>query len=440
MNRGLSFGVFLRLTGPVIPDFVAIILPITTFVVVQFVYQRLSGDHELTLTLSTIHARKSGMQDTHLDPGLGNGQPATHHLAYIDCARGYAVLMVLASHLTYQFANLPYPIKRLTTTGWFGVQLFFLASCLTLLMSWQSEVRRTGRVNRRAFFMRRFFRIAPAYYAAGLFYFFVSPPSGGFDILQAASYAAFVNAWHLVTAPAVADAWPVVPGGWSISVEFTFYACFPLFAAFVTSLRRALILFAASVAVGLLINLAAAGPIAGAYSSQVASIFLFYWFPNQASVFALGGVLFFAVQGHAGHRMRHGGLLATASIAAFCLLAYVPLGHYLGDTPIIPSGLAVCLPLMGFLFALSGGRTFYVNRTIASFGQVSFSAYLLHFAILTLFQKFPEALHTKATGYAAILAYIYGFALASLLTYAAAWLSHRMIEQPMVSVGKQLIA
>jgi lipopolysaccharide export system permease protein len=49
VNRGLSFGVFLELTGLLIPSFVAVILPITTFVVIQFIYQRLSGDRELTV-------------------------------------------------------------------------------------------------------------------------------------------------------------------------------------------------------------------------------------------------------------------------------------------------------------------------------------------------------------------------------------------------------
>ena len=49
VNRGLSIGVFLELTGLLIPNFVAVILPITTFVVVQFVYQRLAGDRELTV-------------------------------------------------------------------------------------------------------------------------------------------------------------------------------------------------------------------------------------------------------------------------------------------------------------------------------------------------------------------------------------------------------
>jgi len=49
VDRGLSVKVFLQLTGLLIPSFVAVILPITTFVVVQFVYQRLSGDRELTV-------------------------------------------------------------------------------------------------------------------------------------------------------------------------------------------------------------------------------------------------------------------------------------------------------------------------------------------------------------------------------------------------------
>ena len=49
VNRGLSMRVFVQLTGLLIPNFIAVILPITTFVVVQFVYQRLSGDRELTV-------------------------------------------------------------------------------------------------------------------------------------------------------------------------------------------------------------------------------------------------------------------------------------------------------------------------------------------------------------------------------------------------------
>lgn len=66
VNRGLSFRVFLQLTGLLIPNFVAVILPITSFVVVQFVYQRLAGDRELTVM------RASGMSPWALSrPAVG---------------------------------------------------------------------------------------------------------------------------------------------------------------------------------------------------------------------------------------------------------------------------------------------------------------------------------------------------------------------------------
>lgn len=49
VDRGLSLRVFLELTGLLVPSFVAVVLPITTFVVIQFIYQRLAGDRELTV-------------------------------------------------------------------------------------------------------------------------------------------------------------------------------------------------------------------------------------------------------------------------------------------------------------------------------------------------------------------------------------------------------
>ncbi len=49
LDRGLSFLVFIELTGLLLPGFFAVILPITTFVVTLFVYVRLSSDRELVV-------------------------------------------------------------------------------------------------------------------------------------------------------------------------------------------------------------------------------------------------------------------------------------------------------------------------------------------------------------------------------------------------------
>ncbi|MDD2877040.1 MAG: LPS export ABC transporter permease LptF [Acidiphilium sp.] len=57
IQRGLSPFVFMHLTGLLLPSFVAVILPITCFIVTLFVYTRLTTDRELTVM------RATGMSD-----------------------------------------------------------------------------------------------------------------------------------------------------------------------------------------------------------------------------------------------------------------------------------------------------------------------------------------------------------------------------------------
>src|SRR3978361_2265537 len=144
--------------------------------------------------------------------------------------RDYAILLVIICHTTYLFPELPYPVHRVAILGWHGVQLFFLASTVTLMMAWRYEKTRDGSVDVVAFFLRRFFRIAPAYYLASALYFFLDPPIGGYDPIQAAATYLFINAWHPTLMGVTPHAWSVVPGSWSIGVEFTFYAAFPVLA------------------------------------------------------------------------------------------------------------------------------------------------------------------------------------------------------------------
>jgi len=49
LDRGLSLGVFVQLTGLMLPGFFAVILPITTFIVVLFTYVRMNSDREVVV-------------------------------------------------------------------------------------------------------------------------------------------------------------------------------------------------------------------------------------------------------------------------------------------------------------------------------------------------------------------------------------------------------
>lgn len=99
VNRGLSLVVFVHLTGLLVPGFVAIILPITTFVVVQFIYLRLSGDRELTV-----------MRATGLSP-VAMARPALI-VAFITVGVGYVLTLHVVPASYGAFRNYQFEIRN----------------------------------------------------------------------------------------------------------------------------------------------------------------------------------------------------------------------------------------------------------------------------------------------------------------------------------------
>jgi peptidoglycan/LPS O-acetylase OafA/YrhL len=367
--------------------------------------------------------------------------------AYIDCLRGYAVLMVVLCHTTYAFPELPYPLHRLTAFGWHGVQLFFLASSLTLLMSAEHERHRTGAVDVRNFFVRRFLRIAPMYYLAAGFYALIQPPTDP-SLPQLLASLAFVNAWSPVTMPTT-TAWAVVPGGWSIGVEFTFYFLFPVFMALATSARRALVLLAAAVALGAGLNSLLLPRLEASYGHAPADNFLYFWFFNQAPIFVMGALAFFAVRAvqRSGHPAvqairRRPGALIVAALALELLVAEAPFGFAhqlrLGAAP--PQYLAAAAGFMVFIVGMSQARPgLFMNPVIAHVGKVSFSAYLLHWAVIRyLPDAHPALFHLQAQGWTAIAFFFPCFAVVAFVTCAASTVTYVLVEAPCMRLAKRL--
>jgi len=99
VNRGLSPLVFVKLTALLVPGFVATILPITCFIVVVFIYARLSGDRELTVM------RGSGMSDIML------ARPALV-LAVVVTGICYVLDIVVVPSTLASFRNYQYEIRN----------------------------------------------------------------------------------------------------------------------------------------------------------------------------------------------------------------------------------------------------------------------------------------------------------------------------------------
>ncbi len=159
-------------------------------------------------------------------PDLANAK----RYAWIDAARGVAILMVIAVHASHGLKGYESFTSGVFAYGHYGVQLFFVASAMTLCMSMQA-----GSAHRHpmlAYAARRFFRIAPMYYFGIAFYYFWSiaksyvqqgilAPLPQYSLPNVLFNAFFVHGFS----PAAYNS--IVPGGWSIAVEMVFYVFFP---------------------------------------------------------------------------------------------------------------------------------------------------------------------------------------------------------------------
>ena len=368
--------------------------------------------------------------------------------AYVDCLRGYAVLMVIVCHTTYAIPQLPYPVHRLGAFGWHGVQLFFLASCLTLLMSAQYERDRTGQMNAGNFFIRRFLRIAPMYYLAAALYWLVDPVKDA-NLTQLLASLFFVNAWHPVTTTTT-GAWQVVPGGWSIGVEFTFYFLFPFFIALASSFRRAALLLVAVLVLGAALNGYLMPVLAARYGNVAADNFLYFWFFDQAPVFVMGAMAFFtirAVERRPEWRLtrllqENGNMVFAFSLALLLVVAMAPLpfSHDLMPKLALPQFLAAAGAFFIFILAMSQSRnSLLINPVIAGIGKVSFSAYLLHFAVIELvLNDHAKFFRLGATGWPAIGVFFYSIVIVTAVTCLLSAITYTLVEKPMMQWAKKL--
>ena len=164
------------------------------------------------------------------------------HFAYIDAVRGLAFLAVLFNHVAK--IDGCFPGWWAWNVGYYGVQLFFLASSITLCYSMESRKTKDKRPV-YSFFIRRLFRICPMYWLAILLYWtlpfecirndWLIPFSGetGPTVLDFGLNALLLHGW----VPSAFNS--VVPGGWSIGVEMIFYLIFPVLFFKINSLSRA---------------------------------------------------------------------------------------------------------------------------------------------------------------------------------------------------------
>jgi peptidoglycan/LPS O-acetylase OafA/YrhL len=331
---------------------------------------------------------------------------------YIDSLRGLAILMVIAVHTLQHGATTNSKLlDKILDSGARGVQLFFVASAFTLFLSFANRRQeQNGTLN---FFIRRFFRIAPMYYLGIIFFSLVTNNATAGSVI---SNIFFVHGLH--------PDWvlQLVPGGWSISVEMLFYCLVPFLFRKITTINKAIYLFIGAVVFNYFFQIALA--------SKAWSDFLFLSFPNHFPVFVCGIAAYLLV---IKKDYQVGG--KPLFFLALLLLFHVILGG--NNSYVGLSGIA----FMGLLIALSKRRfKILVNPFFTCLGKVSYSSYLVHFAVIMAFERLHFVdyieVNNKLTG---VINYIIRLLLILSFTMGIATLFYQLVELPMQKVGRNLI-
>ena len=143
-----------------------------------------------------------------------------------DLLRGMAILCVIGVHTVQTFPTQFNCFDRILELGRFGVQLFFFVSALTMCYMWSLRNGEAHQVGK--FYIRRFLRIAPLFWIAIPAYLWFNRVDGNYWIHESISLHQIILTATFLHGFLPDSINSIVPGGWSIAVEMTFYLIFPL--------------------------------------------------------------------------------------------------------------------------------------------------------------------------------------------------------------------
>ena len=222
----------------------------------------------------------------------------------------------------------------------------------------------------------------------------------------------------------------MVPGGWSIAVETTFYLTLPLLLLIVTSLTRALwavgLAVAASIALGI-VTTALLEPAFPSSRIYLVSTFVDLWFPAQLPVFCIGIVLSFVVGRPVADPRARSAFAVLAGLGAIVGLAF-------GAYTYLSEDVLYALAFASLIWGLSivPWRAL-VNPVTCYVGTVSFSAYLVQFWV---FNEIAPWIVPHTTG---MIRFGLTFAVATVCTVALATVTYRLVEVPGMALGKIVV-
>lgn len=306
--------------------------------------------------------------------------------------------------------------------GFIGVDIFYVISGFLITGLLLREIERTGTINFKEFYARRFKRLLPTSFfvlaITAIFSWMLIPPtmrsSLGRDVIAASLYVSnYLFAWWQADYQNL-DATPSpVIHYWSLAVEEQFYLLWPLlvlsFFIVATKLKKKKIALTFLVA-----GVTALSFVFSIYQTETSPIWAFYSLPTRAWELGLGALLVLIPP------IRTKKLIGLLGFIFIITSAFI-----FGETTAFP-GLNAVLPVMGTVMLIATINSWppFLNdvansRLFQWLGEISYPLYLWHWPLLVL----------PSTYFARPLE-VYERILAIVATIVLADLTHRFIEEP----------
>ena len=310
-------------------------------------------------------------------------------LKVVDALRGLAILGVVSVHTSQFFTTGSETGNNLISSGRFGVQLFFLLSAFSLALSWTRSDKKQNKI--KFFYLKRIQKIVPLFFISALYYFFVSDSTS-----LSLQYFILLISFAFIFMPEMIV--NIIPGSWSIGIEFLFYLIFPLLILKIRNRKNFLYLFSFM----FIANCLFFEPSISNYlvdqglDNSVISNFLYLNPFNQISVFALGLYLV-NYQNFQNWKFEARVLLPSTFIV---LVNQFFLGSIYRNT-----GILFMLVILGLflLFRFSLMVNFKSPAILDQLGKFSYEIYFVHFVVLAFIDDLIEIKSTLIIFFGALL-------------------------------------
>jgi len=334
---------------------------------------------------------------------------STPKITQIQGLRALAALLVTLFHAKW------------VSGGFIGVDIFYVISGFLITGLLIREIERTGTINFKEFYARRFKRLLPTSFfvlaITAVFSWLLIPAtmrsSLGRDIIAAGLYVSnYLFAWWQADYQNL-DATPSpVIHYWSLAVEEQFYLLWPLlillFFVVATKLKKKIaltVLVAAVTALSFVFSI---------YQTETSPIWAFYSLPTRAWELGLGALLVLLPP------------IKTKKLVGLIGFVFVIASAFIFNETTAFPGLNAVLPVLGTVMLIATINSWppFLNdvansRLFQWLGEISYPLYLWHWPLLVL----------PSTYFARPLA-VYERIIAIFATIVLADLTHRFIEEP----------